>query len=479
MLFQLAAANEISPHTTTPFTLSFINKGIESTLECQQLVRLLPGKRLVCKATWQNQAVIAKIFFNQRHFSREISALEKLASTGLPCARILSQQSDQKNNSFLLITNYLSNKGDLQNVWDNTRTDPELLQLLSTATRLIHKMHQANCYQKDIHWGNFLLSENGEMHIIDAGQIVFGVLSKQDRLSNLALFFAQMAPYYDHSIAEALDSYPDKLCAGPNLFYTLVSQHREYRIKKFSLKCLRNSTQFLAKQNRGLFSVADRRALPEQNLLREDILNGLITNGQLLKDGNTATVAKVAYSGKLLTIKRYNIKNALHFLKRCFKPSRARRSWQNGNILQLLGINTAKPIALIEKRIGPFQLKSYLITEYLEGILLTDYVVSLENKNQTVPDWLDQQLTQMLTGLWRAGISHGDFKATNFLVVGEKLILIDLDSMQMHTQDKTLQDAIKKDIKRFLKNWGGDTQLHFRKLLDDIKISVFSCSSGV
>ena len=94
----------------------------------------------------------------------------------------------------------------------------------------------------------------------------------------------------------------------------------------------------------------------------------VIDESRLLKKGNTSTVALVVMSGKSLVVKRYNIKSTWHGLRRCFRRSRAWISWRNSHRLVFLGIRTAKPVAFLEKRWGPFRSKAYFITEHVDGV---------------------------------------------------------------------------------------------------------------
>ena len=83
-----------------------------------------------------------------------------------------------------------------------------------------------------------------------------------------------------------------------------------------------------------------RRAHAErlQPLLAD--LDGHIERGHIFKTGGAATVARVELDGRPLLVKRYNIKSRLHWLKRCWRPSRAWHSWIAGNRLDFLGIAT-------------------------------------------------------------------------------------------------------------------------------------------
>jgi len=60
---------------------------------------------------------------------------------------------------------------------------------------------------------------------------------------------------------------------------------------------------------------------------------------------------------------------------------------------------------------------------------------------------------EMLKLLADANMSHGDFKAVNFIVAGEKLYLIDIEGMCKHSCRWSLRRSLKRDCRRFMKNW--------------------------
>ena len=77
--------------------------------------------------------------------------------------------------------------------------------------------------------------------------------------------------------------------------------------------------------------VCDRKwySPAKQHLL--DDPDTYIKTGTILKDGNSATVAKITIDSQTLVIKRYNIKNLRHALRRCLRPSRTMVSWTNAH----------------------------------------------------------------------------------------------------------------------------------------------------
>lgn len=185
----------------------------------------------------------------------------------------------------------------------------------------------------------------------------------------------------------------------------------------------------------------------------------LLDHGHLYKTGGAASVGRVDVAGRPLVIKRYNIKNFAHWLKRFWRPSRAWHSWREGNRLAFLGIATPKPLALLEQRFFWLRRKAYLVTEFLPGPDIIErfapYVAS-----GNAPDVELQALDQLFGQLLRERISHGDLKGHNVFWHQDRWALIDLDAMCQHASASSFATAFTRDRARFMRNWPVDSALH-------------------
>ncbi len=175
--------------------------------------------------------------------------------------------------------------------------------------------------------------------------------------------------------------------------------------------------------------------------LSRALLNALAT-AEVIKDGNSATVFRLELGGELVVVKRYNVRSLGHRLRAWFRP-RSRRAWRNGHALRLLQIPTAEPLALLERHRGPFSAECHLLMRDL-GVL----DLATETRTSGWRPGRLRQIVNLFQQLAAAGLSHGDAKATNFLVHNDRVHLIDLDSLR---PCRTL--AI--DIHRFLGNFDG------------------------
>ena len=288
------------------------------------------------------------------------------------------------------------------------------------------------------------------------------VLNQIDALENLALFFVQLPLVLNNRLAEFFAHYCDQRGwpQGECLpaFQRALQTQRENRQRRFLKKVFRDCTQFKVTKSWSRFVALDRQAnSPELQALIGNP-DHYIETGQLLKDGNSATVAKVSLAGKAYVVKRYNLKSVAHWLTRFWRPSRAWVSWHNAQLLCFYGIGTPQPLAMIEQRCGALRGKAYFITEHLAAGNALSFVEKVKDEPQAL-ECLAEQFADLFAVMKLLRISHGDFKATNFLLDDGALSVIDLDSMSLHSTEQSHQKAFAKDQQRFMKNWSSDARV--------------------
>jgi hypothetical protein len=240
-----------------------------------------------------------------------------------------------------------------------------------------------------------------------------------------------------------------------------VAKVRQWRLRDYLKKIARDCSLFAAQIGAfGLRVVRRERAEQLQGLLADP--DAAIARGQALKNGGSATVALVQSESGPLVIKRYNIKGWLHWLKRFWRPSRAWHSWVEGNRLELLGIATPRPLAVLERRWCWLRAQAYLVTEHCGG---EDLLARFAPYVDSAPPEVElQALDRLFAALLRERISHGDLKGTNLFWDDGCWSLIDLDAMQQHRGQAGFARAYARDRARFLRNWPQDSALH--RLLD-------------
>jgi tRNA A-37 threonylcarbamoyl transferase component Bud32 len=183
-------------------------------------------------------------------------------------------------------------------------------------------------------------------------------------------------------------------------------------------------------------------------------IDALMEAGRILKDSEVSCVSRLTWNGRDVVVKRYNHRGFIHSLRHTLKRSRCRRAWQHGYRLGALGIATPRPLAYIERRRGPLVWSSYLVTEYIEGQRLDDF---LRDAGIAEPRRLEvtREVIAVLEKLWKHRITHGDLKHTNVLITKNGPVLTDLDGMIVHRWRLLYRNKRAKDVERFLREMDG------------------------
>lgn len=433
---------------TVPFDVVINNE----RYQCSEILRLFLGKRVAVKAENKGQQLLIKLFVKSRKGERELAREKRghqLATKAGINVPDLVFATNTMPDYCAIAYRYLEQSKPLVN---NKKT---LSMYVDELLHLTAKMHNFGIVQNDFHLGNILLVEDA-LYLIDLATVAGQdrALEKTASLANLAVLVVQFKPKQQQILLNKLQQYYQARNwafndAEKNKFNDYVKKAWQKRKTKYLKKRFRNCEMTAYKKT---FSQEYAFRKRFYNKVGDDFINeidDLVSNGKILKAGNSATVVQVEYAGKKLLIKRYNIKSLWHFLKRCYRPSRAAVSWRNGNLLQLLGIPTPKPLGFIESRIGFFRRNAYLVCEMSEG---QEIATVYKNRLPTEDELM--QLKYMFKIFKEYQISHGDLKATNLLIKKKgKIQLIDLDAMKEHTNHNKFQYAFAKDKQRFLKNW--------------------------
>ncbi len=194
----------------------------------------------------------------------------------------------------------------------------------------------------------------------------------------------------------------------------------------------------------------------------------LLSGGTMLKDGNRSTVVRIDRGDRVYTLKRYNRMGAIHSAVHLFMRSRARWNWINGRRMQAAGLCAPRPYACLERRFGPLRCASYFLCEFVEG----DMLLELVRDGRLESDGL-RQVADQFSRIWKTlgdlRISHGDMKATNFIVDRQRrLWMLDLDGMRRQWGGWWWKRQRAKDRARFMKNWRGlgESEDMFRACVD-------------
>lgn len=287
---------------------------------------------------------------NIRYWKREKRGIELLQRRDIATPALLFAGTLANKTTPVLITRLVAKAETALERWERCSDDAGRLRLLLALTGIIAQQHKRGLWQEDLHLGNFLLHAD-EIFTIDGDAIHAKIESAPlpQRISrrNMALFLAQIPPIYEYLFEAILKHYTSFTDQSPQEWETLLTtelpQQRRKRRHAYVSKAFRTCSEFTRLRQKGqlLIHRSDAPAQLVQQLQRNP--DALIHQGEILKNGNSATVVKTELGAREWVVKRYNIKNPWHMLKRCLRPTRAAISWGNAHRLKISGINTPSP----------------------------------------------------------------------------------------------------------------------------------------
>ncbi|MBC8468776.1 MAG: protein kinase [Planctomycetes bacterium] len=429
-------------------------------LLCTALLRAIPGRRKVYDASWGNKSVIAKVFSHKisarRHLRREWQGLKLLVSHGISAPEPLFY-GHTEDGHWAVVVQKIPESSTISDIFLQTPDPCKKLSLLVLICKEMAKQHIKGILQKDLHLGNFLLRE-GKVFALDAGQMHF-LRREADRKSSISQL-AMLAYYLPDNNTQSITTFCEEYfqargwrfgMADQTLFQKQLASHQRRMVRKGLKKCMRTSKRQLRVKTTRYIAMFDKVFSPETKSLGFiEELDKLMDEGQILKNGNTCYVCRLMLNGRDVVVKRYNHKGFIHSLRHTIKKSRAQRGWLQGHRLGMLNIATPKPLAYIEVLKKKLIWKSYLVTEYVDGQKLYDFLQD-SNVTKEQHSMIIQQIKGLLDKMGEYHITHGDLKHTNILVTDNGPVLTDLDGMKAHKLSWTYKSGRAKDLQRFIK----------------------------
>lgn len=440
-------------------------------LDVERIVRLVPKRRAVVFAHWRGLAVVAKLFFDaqhaKRHMEAEVRGIALLRDSKIPTPTLITQTQSGDRRIYILVLERIDGRG-LADMWAERNRYPDMQTILENVTIELATQHVLGVVQNDLHLNNFLLTEK-IIYSLDGATIRQSpnLLTKKPSMENLALFLAQLGTGVGALQEHLFKHYAQArgwLIKADDIktIFALINRWNKNRWLSFEKKIFRNSTQFARVHDFTTQGIYDRAYSNEAFLafLRQPESAFNAKSSMILKAGRSCTVIKARIGDREMVVKRYNIKNLTHRARRMFRASRAVMCWRTAQKLRLFGVNTARPIAYIEKQKLGFKLACYFVMEYIPGDHALQYFEDNQQDHQKSKQMI-QRIAHLLKSFYETEISHGDLKITNLLVdKNDEPVIIDLDGAKEHSTIASLRLAWRKDRKRFLRNFAAWPSLH-------------------
>ena len=284
----------------------------------------------------------------------------------------------------------------------------------------IKMCHDKGMVHGDLHPANILIhSSTGELRLADLKGVRFLEYPNQEKQrEDIAYLNIHFPMPLSTELLELSDTIRRKKMAA------------RYR------RCLKDNREF-GPQIHGRYKWWVRKPMMNNELDQVLAMPDAVLAGEsLLKAGRTSTVGQ---SGGWV-VKRYNFKKPLNLIKDLFRSTKAKRAFQLGYHLELVGILTPKVAAVAEHRSLGLVLRSYLVMEKIdEAKDLAD--INYDNTR------LIKSLAELIGKMHAEGFVHRDLKASNILVGSNgKPHLIDLDGLSYF--GKVSANAAASNLKR-------------------------------
>lgn len=438
-----------------PFDLPLADGG---SVKCYQILRNLPGRRLVCAGDLDGHSVLVKLFMGKQQFQEAVEdayAVKSLMVHNISTPALLREDHVREKAYPVLLFEYLPDAQPFSLVWQQAKTKRRMA-LLKALLEMLAQLHIHGLRQKDFHLQNFLLDTEDCLYAIDGGDYAISKkpVNEKTSIKNLGIMFGHLPWELLRDDPEVLDHYfhNRRWATGDNRLARVIraaDRFRRRRARMISRKAFRRCSEFLVRRQ-GNLRIYQRRDL------NADLLDQWIKNTNMdiaegheerLKSGNSQTVWRIQLDGQPMVVKRYNLKHWRHAFRRAFTRSRASKSWENAHRLRAYYIATAKPQAMIEEYIGWFRHRAWFITDWQDGPSLRNYLS--QNEDEVVA----KSLAAIVNDFGNNGLVHGDMKATNFILADDEIRVIDLDSMKQPHFPYSLKRGVRADKKRFLANW--------------------------
>ncbi len=455
--------------------------GTGAVLECIEILRAAPQKKMVCQAIFEKQKVIAKFFLSpdtaKIDFEQELSSYTLLTKAQINTPKQLTSGILNKSGFYVLYEFYESINSLEKEI--PLKPNKTSLAYINQIMSILAQMHNSNIQQIDLQIKHFSKQKDDQLIIVDCAKVIAlevssSALSNEIRITqihkNLATIFAQLSVNYDQHRDEFLKSYQLRTIISKKLSSQSICQDmkqiRQLELQKYHKKELIGHSKFIYEKDEHTTLIYDKQYADKQWQDFYQQINSIFDASSYLKENHSENIVLAQCGDKKVVIKRYTKLK----LSKSGKSSQAWNSWQNAQQLIALGINTPKPVAIIEQGIGWLKNYSFYLTEYDTS---EDALSHYSTKTELSKEHLEE-FKQLFTAMISSNISHSDLRADNILLTNDGLSLIDVDAIKFYSPSTIKSHRFKKifdkDLQNFMKNWPLNSTMYqqFMQLLAEL-----------
>lgn len=437
-------------------------------IQLTESLRVIPGKRITARGIWQEKDVIVKVFFKPRkaeyYAERDRAGVSAMLQGGVITPNLYYSGATQVKGVHVLIFEYINSTTSLTELWESAKDPKTQLRLLVKATHTIAKQHNAGLVQMDMHTGNFILG-SGRVYSLDGDAIKRLTKRKSGLrlkvgLKNLAMLIAQMSFVHEISEQQIFVAYCNFRNRKPVKRYypyfekQIAKQTKRLRHKVLE-KTLRECSSFVSLSSLTLRAILSREQAKTELPSLLHVLDKKVKEQPPAVEIYKSTAyecVKLPSDNRELVIKRYALRHLFEGFWSALGRSKAKKAWINAHSLNLIRVPTIKTVAFCESGLFPWFGKSYLISEFVEGMSLDEFILHNEENDEAVLDAFSS-LALTLKKLARAQITYGDMDASHFLVTKQGVLLTNFDKIKQHRDEERFEQSMQQNIYEFLQNW--------------------------
>ena len=421
-----------------PYTIRVRPAGSTSVVQevsCRRMLRLMADRRETFAASWNGREVIMKVFGHPWkagiHARRERRGFQRLArlKIGAPAVLLHGRTEDGR---WAVVTEKIEGAMSLLEARNAVHGSRQRETLLDLASRELVRLHEAGVIQRDFHPGNFLV-KNDRLIVLDPGQIRFlgrpvGRTASIRQLAHLARILVPGDQADAIEVIRARYVEARRWQWGPAeaaLFWRAFGKGRRQGIRTIARRPLHKGRDHVRTKIRDRRIVAQRVFVEAGDFggLVED-LDALMGTGRVWKREADTLVSSFEWAQQEVTATRFKDVGP-------FWWGRGRRCWVAARRLNILGIATVRPLALIERRYARFSHHSYLLTKTVYGQtlhdLLRDGQVQAEDKRAVV-----RQVFAALGRLARYDITLGPLDLKTIVVADGRPVFTGCCEVAIH-----------------------------------------------
>jgi tRNA A-37 threonylcarbamoyl transferase component Bud32 len=301
-------------------------------------------------------------------------------------------------------------------------------QTFNELVKIVRRMHDSGLYHRDLHAGNFLW-DGESLFLTDLHRArILKSLSVEQRLANLShLFHSLRSIWEEGEWSRFLERYfaedpisPQKRESFLQKIHSGMDRLQRRQWQSRSRRCLKESTEFSVRKEMGTtvyhrkdFSFDRLKGAVERHLF-------LVKERpfELLKKSPEVKVSLFRDGEERVCVKQFCSPGLWDRLKERSRLSKGMKAWVGGNGLSVRGMNSIKPLALMERKGLSDRPESFLVMEVLErGQELDRYILkgfgNLKEKRYFI-----QSFAKWLSRFHRNNLYHRDMKTCNIFVSG-------------------------------------------------------------